>query len=407
MGEKQLVVNMLGGFSVEYGGEPVKITGNYYSRTVQLLLILWDAGERGIGKTELLDILYGNSEINDLSNSMRVTVFRLRKMLKEWKFPEHEYIRIAGGVYRWDCGELKTSLDTVQFSEAVREAEKQPEGEKQLELLEKACAIYKGEFLPGILGEVWVECRTADYQKTYVKTVTKLHGQLMKNKEYKRALETMERAAAIFPCEEFTLMQIDTLIAQNNLQRAIEILDQMSKILFEEMGVSPTEELLSRYRKLGGYADSPQSTLKVIKKRLKGENEKKAVSEQGAYYCSFPGFTDCYRLLRRISERSGQPMLLLACVLTDGKGRQLEAGDKGFESAQQVMDAVKISLRSGDVYTRYGDNYFLILLTGASVESSALIMKRIETHFKQMQPMRGVHLDFYVTSIAEAEKNKK
>lgn len=101
----ELKVNMLGRFSITYGEQPITFKRNSATKAVKLLQILLhsslveDHGNTGIPRAQLLDDLFGREELANVGNNLRVTVFRLRKMLIEAGLPEYEYIVKEKGVF--------------------------------------------------------------------------------------------------------------------------------------------------------------------------------------------------------------------------------------------------------------------------------------------------------------------
>ena len=63
--------------------------------------------------------------------------------------------------------------------------------------------------------------------------------------------------------------------------------------------------------------------------------------------------------MQRVIERSGQSAYLLLCTMTDGKGVPLEKGERLGKVAEELEQAIRNSLRRGDMFTRYSDNQFL------------------------------------------------
>lgn len=45
--------------------------------------------------------------------------------------------------------------------------------------------------------------------------------------------------------------------------------------------------------------------------------------QSGAYFCTYPGFTDCYHIVCRMLERNGQSAYLMLCTMVDREGRPL------------------------------------------------------------------------------------
>ena len=109
MKEQVLKVRMLGAFTMEYKDQPVSFERNTLTKTNQLLQLLFHAGEAGITREQLLMRLFGRDEVTNPSNSLRATVFRLRKLLIAAGFPENvrgetlsieEFARLANEIVR-------------------------------------------------------------------------------------------------------------------------------------------------------------------------------------------------------------------------------------------------------------------------------------------------------------------
>ena len=91
--------------------------------------------------------------------------------------------------------------------------------------------------------------------------------------------------------------------------------------------------MLERFRQMREKIQYNASVITDIKQGLQ-ENEEK----NGAYFCSYPGFVDCYHIVCRMAERSGQPAFLMLCTLVDG-GRH--AADGGCQAGQLYGQAEK------------------------------------------------------------------
>ena len=145
----ELKVNMLGRFSITYGEQPITFKRNSATKAVKLLQILLhsslveDRGSTGIPRAQLLDDLFGREELANVGNNLRVTVFRLRKMLIEAGLPEYEYIVKEKGVFYWRSP-MKVDLDVARFMELVREGEEEVDETRKMNLWEKACSVGEG-----------------------------------------------------------------------------------------------------------------------------------------------------------------------------------------------------------------------------------------------------------------------
>ena len=61
---------------------------------------------------------------------------------------------IKGGSYYW-TSEIPYELDTHQFEELLKKAEKENDLEQKKSYIEEACELYRGEFLPQLGAEEW------------------------------------------------------------------------------------------------------------------------------------------------------------------------------------------------------------------------------------------------------------
>lgn len=85
-----LEVKALGGFSMRYGEKTISIGSGKSTKAVKLLQILVCSEGRTVSRERLLDMLYGNEDITDAANNLRVTTFRLKKMLVTAGLPQYD-----------------------------------------------------------------------------------------------------------------------------------------------------------------------------------------------------------------------------------------------------------------------------------------------------------------------------
>lgn len=389
LGESEgLNVFMMGTVMVEYNRKPLSVMANPLGKMLQLFLILLYAGEKGVLREELLDMLYGNGENTNPSGSLRAAVFRLRKILEGSGLPEHEYIRTEGGVYRFDKGSLSVYIDAKDFEETARKALKT----RDENLLKRACRLYQGEFMAQLAGEKWVSVIEVRCQELYFQCL-RVASHLMKaNREYTELLELCSAACNLYPYEECQIMKIDCLIAMKRFKDAMQVYDQAVAQYFEEQGLPPSEKMLERFRTMSGQIRYTSDTLKDVRESLQ---ERDRVN--GPYYCSYPAFIDCYRLLVRMSERIDFTSVILCCTLLDAKGKPLDAaGDLLKTASARLHEAIGTSVRKGDLFTCYNPSQYLVMLNGTSQEYCLRIFERIDRTLHLWDGGRKVKLNYQV-----------
>lgn len=393
MQEKKLEARMLGGFSIAYAGKEIVIDRNTASKTSQLLQILLLHAQDGISKTGLMDALYGREEVENKNGSLNNTIFRLRKQLKAAGLPESSYICIQGGMCIWDEN-IPVWTDTGEFESLVTESRKSS-GTARFDLCRKAIDCYIGELLPNMIGEDWVTVENIRYRDLYAQCVEELCKYDMEQERYEEVLEVSTAAAGIYPYEDWQLWQIDSLMAMSRYQEAMSVYEKSSQMLFDEMGIAPSPEMLKRFRMMGEHVSNTGEITDDIKKRLR---EKETVT--GAYYCTFPSFVDIYHVFDRMRERNDADIYVALCTLRKESGEVSWEENMDREASKKLAAAIRDSLRRGDFYTRYSYTQYLIMFSEIGIENCEKVADRIRKKFEN-DCSEGYSIDFHVTSIEE------
>lgn len=133
--------------------------------------------------------------------------------------------------------------------------------------------------------------------------------------------------------------------------------------------------------------------------KMSEKNNRISFHEMEEYGMILQTFMEGYRYVRRVIERSGQSAYLLLCTMTDGKGVPLEKGERLGKVVEELEQAIRNSLRRGDMFTRYSDNQFLMLLLGIRQEDCAIVVERINGYFEKAS--RKNYLKYSTAPISE------
>lgn len=390
-----LKVRMLGGFTLEYKGKELVLDRNIYSKTTQLLqLILLHTKGSGISKATLIEELYGRSEVENKNGSLNNTLFRLRKQLKSMGLPESNYINISAGMCQWDP-EIKVYVDVCEFKEIIEAGRKEKRKQERNNIWLKAWKLYRGEFLPNMIGEDWAAVENVRCRDMYFMCVEELCHWLKTEEKFEELHQVAHGAADIYPFDDWQIWEIDSLIGMSRYKEGMEVYKRTAKLLFDEMGISPSEKMLERFRLMGERTSQAEGAIEDIKYRLK---EKEAV--KGAYFCAFPSFVDVYHVFSRMMERTGISVFLMLCTL-DFEDR-LPTSEEERSMSGTLRETIQNSARKGDFYTRYNVRQYLIMLIGINQENCQLVTKRIDEGFrKRVGSQKNVQVDYYVASVGE------
>lgn len=394
MGNGLISVRMFGEFSILYNDKPITLERNSVTKATQLLQYLIFHADTMITRDKLISVIYGDDDLLNPQNNLKVSIFRLRKLLQASILPEGDYIFQQSGMYYWHS-ETPVEIDVKVFAETAHEAaDFRRDPAERLKLLKKAIELYTGDFLPMIAAESWVTIESVKYREIYVSCVHSAYEIMDAMKDYEDMLAISCHAVRVYPYdEELHIMKISALLALRRYQEALAAYDDAAKLFLEGLGVSPSTKMLELYRQITGNAHAAAAYITEVKAGLK-ENE----PMPGAYYCNFPGFIDSYRYISRLVQRNGQSIFLMLCTLTDTQGMPLELGDKLTEAAEVLGSVIFKSLRKCDLYTRYSPCQFLILLMGISLEGCQMVSTRINRQFKEQCTVRGARLSHSATS---------
>lgn len=386
--DRRLKIRMMGTVCAEYKGQLLPVGTALSGRVLQLFLILLYYHDSGISREELLDLMYGSGEYANPAGNLRAIVFRLRRILKECLLPG-DYIQTEGGIYRWG-GSVEVYVDARDFEETAQKALE----ENDEDGLQRACTLYQGEFLSQMAGEKWVTVISVRCQKLYFRCLGSLSRLMQENKEYKSLLQIVNTACELYPYEECQIMKMDCLISMKRFREAMQVYKQAVRQYFEEQGLPPSEKMLNRFRAMSSQIRYTSDMLKDVKESLK---EREAVN--GPYYCSYPAFIDCYRLLKRFSERISFESVLLCIFFLDARGNEFDNENKlQKEAALQLRKAVSASLRKGDLFTCYSSSQYLLLLNGSGQDECREIFERIRQNLQSWKDWRRIRLKYEVVS---------
>ena len=373
--KKILEVSMFGTFRMQYGNHSFIIDRKSTTKTNRLLQIILHAGTEGVTREELVGRLWENEEVANPSNSFRAILCRVRKLLKEQGLPESDYIISQKGIYYW-TPEIPYRCDCISFEEKAEHALKQAEDFGKTEL-EEAVRLYRGEFLPALGASEWVIFWATKYRKLYMSCVKRLCGIYRDEQEYQKLYETAEKAAVLYPLDDWQVYQMEALIAMKRSKEAVALYHKTEEMLLAELGSEPSKSMLEQLKRISSCVTEDATHIQAIQEKLEEEGE------EGAFYCSYPVFIENYRFAKRVLQRTGKSAWLLMSTITDGKGYASEGGVHFEYIRAELEQALKNSLRSGDLYTRYSTNQYLILLIGIEEENCGLVIERINNNMER------------------------
>lgn len=392
-------VNMFGGLAITYEGKNISIGKNKTAKYIQLLEMVWLSGDSGIQKDQLTSILYDREEQSNLSNSFNNLIYQMHKQLKKSGLPDHDYIVNKDGVFFTD-DEVIIDSDVLRFTDNIEKARKAEDEVESVKYYKAAFDEYRAEILPELATSEWLIVRSVKLQKMYAESVVALGTYFEKRKDFDAMYRVYKKAAELYPDDEWQIGEINALIGMESYKDAYAVYDETVRYYTDELGVTPSNDLLECYDKMSRQITNTPGKILQIRDGILEHRDAVAGDDHGAYDCSFPSFIDAYHILSRNMQRSGQSVYMMLLNIVDYEGKRITNAAKLETRAKLLQEAISLTLRQGDTYCKYSASQFLLLLVGTNKESCKTVYRRVLTKFKLLAGPR-TELEYSVVSLAD------
>lgn len=246
-----------------------------------------------------------------------------------------------------------------------------------------------------MMGEDWAAVENIACRDMYFDCVEELCHYLKTEEKFEELYRVAHSAAEIYPFYDWQIWEIDSLIGMSRYKDGLDVYKRTTKLMFEELGLSPSAGMLERFKLMGERTSQAAGAIEDIKYRLR---EKESI--EGAYYCTYPSFVDVYHVFGRMMERTGMSVFLMLCTLDF---INIETDDENQKYYSELLrESIQKAVRKGDFYTRYNIQQYLVMLIGITQENCTLVSKRINKEFnKRLTRRKNVSIDYYVASLGE------
>lgn len=388
--EKKLSVFMLGGFEIIYEGHSITLGKFKASKAQELFQILMLHANSGVPKNKIQQSLYDWDQGTDRNDSINSLLYRLKQNMISAGVEHDEFVTIKNGICRW-TEDVLVEVDTLQFERLV-EKSKNTTAKKEAELLSEALSLFRGELLAGYDGKAWIIEERLRLKRLFEYVVRRMGELMYSRQDYESAFEVYRKAAGLYPFDDWQVDQIDSLQKLERYDEAYQLYRDTTQKYFDELGLPPSQRMLDKIRTMSRNLLNGEKEIGDIKKVLD-----EGVPEHGAYYCTYPSFVDTYRYVCRTVERSGNSIFFMVCGV-----RYLDPqGKRSTKAGDALYKAIESSLRKGDIFARYSNHQYLILLTGTKSENCEMIFQRIRKAFKRKIQNSNCDLEYNISELLE------
>jgi len=376
-----LKIQMLGGISLRYADQEINDQDNRSKKLWLLLAYIITFRDKDLAQADFVELMWPNEESSNPGNALKTLFHRVRAMLNQLGYQSgHTMIVQDNGTYGWN-NKLNFSVDVDEFEDLYRKGCRVDGNDEKLKYFSGALDIYKGDFLPKYAMEPWVLPINAYYHSMYMRLIHDTLELLVEREAYEEVVRRCNFAISIDPYDEFLYYNmILSLVRMGNQQAALAQYQKVTELFYTSFGVTPSEELTALYKEVVRTTNNMETDLSVIKQYLQ-EKENKG----GAFYCEYEFFKNIYRLQARSLARSGQAVHLGLLTLSNASGGKLQQRILNNAMAK-LNDCIRLSLRKGDVYSRYSVSQYIIMLPAANYENARIVLARIAGRFRRENP---------------------
>lgn len=374
-------------------------------KNAKLLSYLLKNHKNKISGQELQNIMFADDSSSNPANALKAIVYRLRTFLKEF-FGDLPVIISSRSGYCINP-DIKVILDVDIFDDLISNAKVEEHEELILNHFEKALKLYRGDFLPMFSSEQWVMIDSTYLESSYMTAMTYVLKEYLKQERYEEVEELSTKALNYDNLNEnLHYYLLSSLMKQNKVSIAKQHYLATEKLLYNELGIYPNDDLQNIYNEIISHQRLKEATMNDVQQGLVEHR-----TQIGAFQCSYETFRKIYQLEARKAIRRGtgsEYLVLLTIEANELVKKNPTVIDAIMESTSSLLcQNIMTSLRAGDTFTKYSNSQYLILLPDCTDESAQAVVKRLTTNFYKVDKYNRVTIHSKVDEIRLAEVDLK
>ena len=365
--QKGLSVRMLGTFGVYWNGKP--IIGLFRSGMTQpaaALQMILHYRRSGVSKSQLIDYLFEDRDVQDATHSLHVQLHNLRKMLQRAGLPDVNYFPRENDTYFW-TPEIPVQEDAEDFERICDDARKAKSGQEKLRLCLEACQAYGGDFFGVQMNTGWAVQEARRYERLFADCAECAAGLLRERRNYTELEKLGQHASRVQMFFDWERLTMEALIEQGRYTEAKKLYLVTEQHYRTEMDLPVGRRVMEQFQRLP-LADGTASSEPGLLWQQMTEN----CATAGGYLCSNPVFEGLCRMeKRRMASRAHGSLLMSAGLY--GSPDQNDGTETDPDDADKLRQALVQASRPSDALTELGRGRFLILLADAGEEEGQAV----------------------------------
>lgn len=386
-----IFVKLIGEFGIVLNDRLITIENNKPTNANLMLQYLLFNYATGVSKESLIKCFYDGDDIVNPENNLKVNMHRLRRLLKEATGSDYDIIKIKKSVY-FINPDLPISIDYLEFQKEIQLANTSKTNEDKITHLEKAMTYYDGELLVNLSTLSDVAYANIQLKKQFINGLIKLVN--LRGDSYQENIALLDKAISVYPYDdELYVEKLKLMIEAKDYKVATAFYTATNSFFLENMGMNELPALKEEYKKMSENISNSISDIVDVRDTIKEE-----VEPRHAYFCNYLSFIDNYHIVNRLMTRLGKSVYLLLCTIEEDDIERLN------ETNKSVHESIEMTLRSGDIFTSYNANQFLVLLCNLQQENVSLVTGRITEYLRKNTKVNLDKINFTFISTLESLK---
>ncbi len=239
----KLRIRVLGTAVVEVGDTALTAADWSYAKPRELMFLL--AASPPMTKDQIAAALWPDLSRQQLGNALHTALRELRRALGD-----PGWVRYSDGRYRFDRSRPH-ECDVTAFEDALLAARRARPAEAALPELQRAIAVYGGDFLDGMATGEWALVRRDELRRAFESALLATGRMQVAAGRHQAAAAAFRRAVAHEPLNESAHRELMNCWARlGETARAVRHYEELAGVLREQVGVAPAAETEALYRRL-------------------------------------------------------------------------------------------------------------------------------------------------------------
>ena len=238
-----LRIRTLGAAVVEFGDAALTAADWSYAKPRELMFLL--ASSPPLTKDQIAAALWPDLSRQQLGNALHTALRELRRALGDPR-----WVVYSDGRYRFDRSRPH-ECDVTAFEDALAAARRARPAEAALPELQRAIAVYGGDFLDGMSAGEWALVRRDELRRAFESALLATGRLQAAAGRHQAAAAAFRRAVAHEPLNESAHRELMSSWARlGETARAVRHYEELVTLLRDQVGVPPAAETTALYRRL-------------------------------------------------------------------------------------------------------------------------------------------------------------